>query len=327
MKFIKITVAVLGMAVVLGLAGPITALAAATTPSLGAAATFGVLASTYTNTLAGTINGDLGYTTPPDTATTVNGTTYVANGTYTQAGLDQATALANLNSQTATYTFPIGAVVLDTNTTRGGTTGEYTPGVYVVNGAMSIDTPAGITLNGEGTYIFRSSGALNTAANSKITLSNGASACDVFWVPTATTLGANSTFIGTDIDNAAITVGSTVTWTGRALAFGKTVTTNNDTITVPTTCAAEAAAIVAEEAEAAAAIVAEEAEAAAAAATTAATAAATTAATAAAAATVVKMPNTGIAPSQNSIPWNIVILSSIFAVSTLFVVARRKKII
>ena len=94
-------------------------------------------------------------------------------------------------------------------------------------------------MNGAGTYIFRISGALTTVANSIVTIAGGASECDIFWTPTATTLGADSTFIGTDIDNAGITVGNNVTWNGRALDFATTVTTNNDTITVPV-CAAPA---------------------------------------------------------------------------------------
>jgi hypothetical protein len=56
----------------------------------------------------------------------------------------------------------------------------------------------------------------------------------VFWTPTAaTTLAANTTFFGTDIDAAGITIGDTILWTGRALAFGGTVSTVRDTITAP----------------------------------------------------------------------------------------------
>lgn len=214
-----------------------TSVFAATTPSLGQAASFGILSSTYTNTVGGTtINGDLGYTTGPAVAPTVNGTTHIADGTYTQAGVDQGSALANLNSQACTHTFPAGAVNLSTDTSHG-TAGIYTPGVYctAASAAASIGT-AGITLSGAGTYIFRIDGALTTVANSSVTLSNGASACDVFWTPAAaTTLGANSTFAGTDIDDSGITIGSTVTWVyGRALAYGGTISTDTDTISVPT---------------------------------------------------------------------------------------------
>jgi len=211
---------------------------AATTPSLGVAATFGVLSSTYTNIAAGIINGDLGYTTPPAVFPTINGVTYVADAVYNQAGIDQGVALAALNAEGCDHSFPAGAIDLATDITHGPI-GVYTPGVYCVTGAQSVGV-GGITLNGAGTYIFRSTGALNTNANSVITLAGGASDCDVFWTPVATTLGANSTFVGTVIDDSGITVGSTVTWAGRALSFGGTVTTNTDTISIPSCSPAKA---------------------------------------------------------------------------------------
>jgi hypothetical protein len=100
-----------------------------------------------------------------------------------------------------------------------------------------MDVGGPLTFSGSGTYIFRLGGALTTTAGAIVTLS-GASACDVFWTPTeATTLAANTTFAGTVIDAAGITVGANTTWTGRALSFGETVTTDTDTITAPT-CAA-----------------------------------------------------------------------------------------
>lgn len=206
---------------------------AATTPSLGTADTFVILSNTYTNTAPGTtISGDLGYTTGPAVSPTTNGTTHVADSTYNQAGISQGSALANLDSQPCSFTFAPGAIDLATDATHGPV-GIYTPGVYCITGAASVGT-GGITLSGGGTYIFRMDGALNTVANSVVTLAGGASVCDVFWTPTAaTTLGANSTFAGTDIDASGITIGSNVTWTGRALAFGGTVSTTVDTISVP----------------------------------------------------------------------------------------------
>lgn len=205
---------------------------AATSPGLGAANSFVILSSTYTNTASGTtLNGDLGYTIPPETNPTVNGATHSANTTYNQAGIDQGAALTNLNNQACSYTFDDGDIDLASAIVNGGPVGTYTPGVYCITGAASIGGGGTVTLNGAGTYIFRMDGALTTSADSSVVLANGASTCDVWWTPTAaTTLGANSTFLGTDISPAGITIGSNVDWTGRALAFGGTVSTDSDRI-------------------------------------------------------------------------------------------------
>jgi hypothetical protein len=207
--------------------------AAAISANLLSANGFAIMANTYTNTTAGTtITGDVGYTTPPAATPTISGATHVADGAYTTAGIDQGSAWSALASQACTFTFAPGAIDLSTDTTHGTTTGVYTPGVYCSTGAMNVGGP--LSLSGSGTFIFRPDGAFNSTVGSIVSLAGGASACDVFWTPTAaTTLGADSTFIGTVIDAAGITVGNAVTWTGRALASGGTVTTANDTITVP----------------------------------------------------------------------------------------------
>jgi hypothetical protein len=108
-----------------------------------------------------------------------------------------------------------------------------------------------VTLNGGGVYVFKSTGgALTTGADSRVVLTGGACASDVFWAPVgATTLGANSagpslttpTFQGNILDAAGITIGHFANLTGRALAFGGTVTTDAVTISVPT-CASSFAA-------------------------------------------------------------------------------------
>jgi hypothetical protein len=216
-------VAVLSAVGVLVAASPFTAFAA-TTPSLGAASTYGVLSSTFSNTNPTTVNGDVGFTTG-STLPLGARTNYGSGAPYSQAGTDQGAALSSLASQPCDFPLAAGQDLSLLSQ-------PLKPGVYCSTGAISIGT-GGITLNGAGTYLFRATGALNTVAGSVVTLSSGASACNVFWTPTATTLGANSTFAGTDIDNSGITVGSTVTWVGRALDFATTVTTNTDTISVP----------------------------------------------------------------------------------------------
>ncbi len=240
-KFSKNSIAivtVLAASFVFGFIGP-SAAHAATTPSLGDAATYGILSDTYTNTnvpLPTTINGDVGFTTGPAVAPLGVHPNYGSGTPYATAGTAQAAALVNLNGQGCDFTFVAPAVVLDTTLEHSPT---YGPGVYCSTGAMSIGTAGGITLSGSGTYIFRSGGALNAVTGSTVNLGSGASACDVFWTPNGgTTLNANSAFVGTVIPNVAwdITVLDATSWIGRALAFGQTVTTPdaNVVITVPT---------------------------------------------------------------------------------------------
>lgn len=216
--------------IVLGFNG-LNSAQAATSPSLGMADGYAVLASTYTNTSAGTtINGSIGFTTGPAVAPLGAHTYYGSGAPYATAGTDQGVILSNLASQTCTFTFAPGVSNLSTDTTHG-TIGVYAPGVYCSDGAMNIDGP--LTLSGNGTYIFRTVGALNSDAGAIITL-DGASACDVFWTPTAaTTLAANTEFKGTVISDAGITIGANTNWIGRALSFGGTTTSDMDTITVP----------------------------------------------------------------------------------------------
>jgi hypothetical protein len=245
-KINKLSTVILSIALILGSVGPMAALAA-TTPSMGAAASYAILAGTYTNTSAGTtVTGDIGFTTGPFTTPLGVHTNYGSGAPTPTARIDAASALSTgLATQVCTFTFAGGSIDLATDTTHGPI-GVYTPGVYCNAGAMVIGT-GGITLNGAGTYIFRTDGEFSTVDSSVVTLS-GSSACDVFWTPTAaTTLGANTQFEGTIIDNAnAITVGANTNWTGRALSLGAGTVTTGDTssITVPTCVAAEPQLIV-----------------------------------------------------------------------------------
>lgn len=106
---------------------------------------------------------------------------------------------------------------------------------------MNVTATTNVTLSGAGIYIFRPGGALNTGANSRVLLAGGACAADVYWAPVgATTIGANAalsptpTFVGNILDAAGITIGHFAHLSGRALAFAGTVTTDANTISVPT---------------------------------------------------------------------------------------------
>lgn len=206
------------------------AILAATSPSLGAAVTYGLLATTYTNSTVTTINGDVGFAVAPTTPPVGTHTNYGSSGNYAAAGAGQDSAASSLSTQGCTFTW--GAAVDLSADASHGTVGVYTPGVYCSDGAMNMTSS--ITLSGNGTYIFRATGALNTTAGAVVNLS-GASACDVFWTPSgATTLGAGTNFSGTIIDDAAVTIGTGTTLTGRVLAFHGPVTTATTTINLPT---------------------------------------------------------------------------------------------
>jgi hypothetical protein len=222
----------LGIAALLLGSGPAAAQVA---PSLGSESTFGIVSSTFTNTAAGTtINGDVCFTTGPAFPATVSGTTGACPAA---AGTDQLAALAILNGQPCA-TLPAGpleAVVIGANPP-----GTIPPGCYTSTGAINVTANGIVTLNGNGVYIFRSSGGAVTAgANSSFVLAGGACADNVFWAPAgAATLGANSAFVGNILDAAGVTIGLNASLQGRALAFGGTVTTSSSTITVPAACAA-----------------------------------------------------------------------------------------
>jgi uncharacterized repeat protein (TIGR01451 family) len=228
----KMTGSLMAIAIVIGLVGPI-AVSAATSPDLGSATSYAILASTYTNTTAGTnVNGDIGFTTAPAVHPGGVWTNYGSGAPYATAGINQGSALAALAAQPCTHTFPDTDVDLSSDTSHG-TIGVYTPGVYCTTATRAASLGSGITLSGSGTYIFRIDGALTSAPGATVVMA-GASPCDVFWTPTgATTLAANTTFIGNVIDDAGITMGANTTLTGRALAFNGTITTDTNTVNVP----------------------------------------------------------------------------------------------
>jgi|SRR5579862_1178218 len=228
----------LSCALLVAVWGPSSALAQLA-PNLNSEAPFAIVSSTYTNSNTAPqtiINGQVCYTTPPGTAPILI-TGAVTTPCPVATGTDQGNATAFLNSEACTS---LGAIVA-LDSAPGHPTGTYGPGCYSSTGAMNITLGTTVTLSGAGVYIFRSGGAITTGANSLVTTANGACANDVFWTAIgATTLGANAvpalvtpTFIGNILDAAGITLGHFANLGGRALAFGGTVKTDANTITVP----------------------------------------------------------------------------------------------
>lgn len=219
----KISMTTLGVLFTFGLAGGLTA-HAATAPNLGVASGYSVFGVAGITETAGQTShlwgdaGDNGLGHASLIGSQVAGTIHnvadvpVANAT--------ASAYSDLAGQGAT-----GA--LDLAGTHTVTPGLYTVGATTLNGTL--------TLSGAGVYIFRSSSSVSTSGAAKVRLTNGATACNVFWqIPTAMTIGTNSEIIGTIITNtAAITLANGASLVGRAWAHTQ-VTMDNNQITEPT---------------------------------------------------------------------------------------------
>jgi hypothetical protein len=193
-------------------------------PNIGA---FSVLAgSTVTNTGPTVVSGDVGVC--PGTAVTgfppgtLSGSIHIADGV---ASLAQA-------ALTAGY--------LDAAGRAGGTSvaGDLvgqtlTAGVYT--STSSLANSGNLTLDGQGNknavFIFQIASTLTTGSGSQIILTNGATACNVFWqVGSSATLGTNSEFAGTIMALTSITITTGVSLDGRALARNGAVTLDDDII-------------------------------------------------------------------------------------------------
>ncbi len=223
-----ITLLISVSALVLGVL-PMTAMAS-TAPGLGTATSFAVLAgTTVTNTGNSVITGDLGVS--PGTAVTgfppgmVHGTQHSYDGVAISAKNDLTTAYGVAASSPCT--------VNRTGVNLGGQT--LTPGTYCQTTAPTLTGT--LTLSGSGVFIFQIGSTLVTAPGATVSLTNGAQACNVFWqVGSSATLDTTTTFVGTIMAQASISLNNGATITGRALAQTGAVTLINNQIMVPTTC-------------------------------------------------------------------------------------------
>jgi LPXTG-site transpeptidase (sortase) family protein len=207
--------------------------AAAAHINLGNAEKFAVLAySGITNVGATTITGDAG-SSPTSTEPGFASVTFISGTNHTTADTDTqnaktALAAAYINAAGQGSTTPISADL--------GTMSPLIPGVY--NSASSIGLTGTLTLDGKGdpnaVFVFQAGSSLITASSSKVVLTNGAQACNVYWqVGSSATLGTTSSFVGNILAYASITDDGGSTVNGRFLAETGAVTLNNTTISRP----------------------------------------------------------------------------------------------
>jgi hypothetical protein len=194
---------------------------AAPTVGLGTAATFGILAGQgVTNTGPSVISGNAG--TRPAAALTG----FPPGLVYGQMHRADAVALQAQSDLTTAYNDAAGRTGASVGPQLGGQT--LTPGVY--NGESALNLTGTLTLDGPGVYIFTAGSSLIAATGSRVSLVNGASACNVFWQVTSSATLNGPVFVGTVMALTSIAVGNGVHVSGRLLARNGDVTLINDVV-------------------------------------------------------------------------------------------------
>lgn len=192
---------------------------------LGGASSFAVLAGTsITNNSGGLtlVTGDVGSPSQTvDPVQTAGWANYKSGPILALALADLQVAITDANSRACTVSSAAGIDL-------GGKI--LTPGVYCYAGAITMTGT--FIMNGPGVYIFRTGSTLDTSANAIVAVAGGASASEVFWLPTGpTTLGANGAFLGAILaQSAAITIGDNTTLLGGRVLSAAAVTLRNNVI-------------------------------------------------------------------------------------------------
>ena len=208
---------------------------------LGSAASFGVLAGTaLTITNPTSITGDVGSPsiTPAAGPSTLVGTMYDSSPAseltvISTAVTDMQTGIGCALARPCTFNYFVA-------TDFGGMT--LAPGVHCVAAAMSVGS--NLTLSTPGIYIFRSTGALTTAASVVVAFGGAANAGNtgVFWVSTGpasnVSIGATNVFLGTIMvgnlgDPGAATLGANTTLLPGRVLSTNAATLSTNTIAIP----------------------------------------------------------------------------------------------
>ncbi len=229
-----LTTLIILMIMSLSLAGPLSDVSAsrlqAISPSLGAAASYSVLAgSIVSNTGPTTLPGDLGispsigapphYTGFPPGVVGPPGVIHDADAEAAAAQAD-ATAAFTFLDQGCDVTYP---GVQDLTLVSPLGPGTYCADAFLLTGNL--------TLSGSGVWIFKSAATLTTSSDSSVT---GGDPCNVWWrLASSGTIGTGTTFIGNILALTDITLQTNASLDGRALTQTGQVTLDSNIITGP----------------------------------------------------------------------------------------------
>ena len=231
------------------LAPPGTLVAAGPAPvNLGSAAQFTILAgAAVTTTGGGIIKGDVGASPITGAAihltqAQVNGTIYAVDASGPAGSVMDPTLLATakgdlttaINDAAGRTPIPSGPFLNPGAGNMGGL--NLVPGLYKFTGTALI-TGSDLTLTGgpNDVWIFQIAADLEVGSMIQVFLAGGAQAGNIFWqVGTSATIGTFAVFKGTIMANQAITMNTSSTTDGRALAFTAGVTFNGSVGDLPT---------------------------------------------------------------------------------------------
>ncbi|MBE0596901.1 MAG: DUF3494 domain-containing protein [Desulfuromonadales bacterium] len=221
---------------------------------LGSAANFVILASAgITNIPTSAITGDVGLTpdagsnisgfVEPLSCPEVTGTIWAVDATGPACAEIDPVRLTNAKTDAAAAFLYARAAVRGTPASISGNLNGLTlyPGLYESLSTIEISAGGFLTLDGQGdgnaVFIIRSETSITTEDQSRVILSGGAKAANVFWTAgSAVTLGTNSIMQGTMIAGTSISLLTGATLEGRALnqgAAAEAITLDRATITLP----------------------------------------------------------------------------------------------
>ena len=248
--FIKLnTTARILTSFLLALASPHQLSAAGPAPvNLGSTANFVILAgAAITTTGGGIINGNVGASPIAGSAigvtcVQVNGTIYAVDAAGPPCAVVDPSLLTTAKGDlTTAYNDAAGRTTPTATNPGGGNLGglSLAPGLYKMT-TTTLITGSDLTLAGgaNDVWIFQCAQDLQLGSGIKVILTGGAQAKNIFWqVGTSAVLGTFSVFNGTILASQAITMNTSSTMNGRALAFTAGVTFNGNGAAVPSVTA------------------------------------------------------------------------------------------